>query len=227
MTRGTKKLRILVADDHDLVRRGIRGLLCARRGWRVIGEAANGREAVEKANKLKPDVAIVDISMPELDGLQATRQIREAIPNTEVVVLTMHESDQMVRRVLDAGARGYVLKSDIATQLLKAVKDVSAGKLFLTPRVSDIVLKGFLKTGNQPDPTEHPRAQPTPRELEIIRLLAVGKPNKKIAAELGITLRTVETHRAKIMLKLGLHSLAELIHYAIRHKIVPLPSKSE
>jgi|ERR1700674_274656 len=227
MTRGTKKLRILVADDHDLVRRGIRGLLCARRGWRVIGEAANGREAVEKANKLKPDVAIVDISMPELDGLQATRQIREAIPNTEVVVLTMHESDQMVRRVLDAGARGYVLKSDIATHLLKAVKDVSAGKLFLTPRVSDIVLKGFLKTGNQPDPTEHPRAQPTPRELEIIRLLAVGKPNKKIAAELGITLRTVETHRAKIMLKLGLHSLAELIHYAIRHKIVPLPSKSE
>jgi DNA-binding NarL/FixJ family response regulator len=227
MTRGTKKLRILVADDHDLVRRGIRGLLCARRGWRVIGEAANGREAVEKASKLKPDVAIVDISMPELDGLQATRQIREAIPNTKVVVLTMHESDQMVRRVLDAGARGYVLKSDIATHLVKAVKDVSAGKLFLTPRVSDIVLKGFLKTGNQPDPTAHLRARPTPRELEIIRLLAVGKPNKKIAAELGITLRTVETHRAKIMLKLGLHSLAELIHYAIRHKIVPPPSASE
>jgi DNA-binding NarL/FixJ family response regulator len=217
MTRGTKKLRILVADDHDLVRRGIRGLLCARRGWRVIGEAANGREAVEKASKLKPDVAIVDISMPELDGLQATRQIREAIPNTKVVVLTMHESDQMVRRVLDAGARGYVLKSDIATHLVKAVKDVSAGKLFLTPRVSDIVLKGFLKTGNQPDPTAHLRARPTPRELEIIRLLAVGKPNKKIAAELGITLRTVETHRAKIMLKLGLHSLAEIIHYALRY----------
>jgi DNA-binding NarL/FixJ family response regulator len=219
MTRGTRKLRILVADDHELVRRGIRELLRARRGWTVVGEAANGREAVEKANKLKPDVAIVDISMPELDGLQATRQIREAIPNTEVVVLTMHESDQMVRRVLDAGARGYVLKSDIGTHLVKAVKDVSAGKLFLTPRVSDIVLKGFLKTGNQPDPTEHSRARPTPRELEIIRLLAVGKPNKKIAAELGITLRTVETHRAKIMLKLGLHSLAEIIHYALRHGI--------
>src|ERR1700694_2695290 len=118
MTRGTRKLRILVADDHELVRRGIRELLRARRGWTVIGEAANGREAVEKANKLKPDVAIVDISMPELDGLQATRQIREAIPNTEVVVLTMHESDQMVRRVLDAGALGYALKFDLETQLV-------------------------------------------------------------------------------------------------------------
>src|ERR1700676_566811 len=170
MTRGTKKLRILVADDHDLVRRGIRGLLCARRGWRVIGEAANGREAVEKASNLKRDVAIVDISMPELDGVHGTRQIREAIPNTRVVVLTMHESDQMVRRVLDAGARGYVLKSDIGTHLVKAVRDVSAGHRLLTPRVSDIVLKGFLKTGNQPDPTAQSRARPTPPELEIIRL---------------------------------------------------------
>src|SRR6202140_493487 len=227
MAKGTKRLRILVADDHELVRRGIRAQLRAQRGWTIVGEAMNGREAVEKAGKLKPDVAIVDISMPDLDGLQATRQIREAAPTTKVVVLTMHESDQMVRRVLEAGALGYVLKSDLAAHLVKAVKDVTAGKLFLTPRVSDIVLKGFIKTGNQPDPTEHPRAQPTPRELEIIRLLGVGKPNKKIAAELGITLRTGERHRAKIMLKLGLSSLAELIHYAIRHKIVPLPSKSE
>jgi DNA-binding NarL/FixJ family response regulator len=227
MTRGTKKLRILVADDHELVRRGVRGLLRARRGWTVVGEAANGREAVEKAYKLKPDVAIVDISMPGLEGLQATRQIREAAPDTEVVVLTMHESDQMVRRVLDAGALGYVLKSDLAAHLVKAVKNVSAGKLFLTPRVSDIVLKGFLKTGNQPDPTEHSQARPTPREVDIIRLLAEGKANKEIAAALGITIRTVETHRAKIMLKLGLHSLAELVHYAIRHRIVELPSLSE
>jgi DNA-binding NarL/FixJ family response regulator len=227
MTRGTKKLRILVADDHELVRRGIRGLLRARRGWTVVGEAANGREAVEKAYKLRPDVAIVDISMPDLDGLQATRQIREAVPATKVVVLTMHESDQMVRRVLDAGALGYVLKSDLAAHLVKAVKNVSAGKLFLTPRVSAIVLKGFLKTGNQPDPTEHSQAGPTPREAQIIRLLAEGNANKKIAAELGITIRTVETHRARIMLKLGLHSLAELVHYAIRQKIVELPSSSE
>src|SRR6267143_4888424 len=227
MARGTKRLRILVADDHELVRRGIRGQLSARRGWIIVGEAMNGREAVEKASKLKPDVAIVDISMPHLDGLQATRQIREGTPSTEVVILTMHESDQMVRRVLDAGALGYVLKSDLAKHLVKAVKNVSAGKLFLTPRVSDIVLKGFLKTGNQPGPTENSRPRPTPREVEIIRLLAEGKANKEIGAELGITTRTVETHRARIMLKLGLHSLTELIHYAIRHEIFSAPGPAE
>jgi DNA-binding NarL/FixJ family response regulator len=179
----------------------------------------NGREAVEKANRLKPDVVILDISMPDLDGLQATRRIREVVPTTKVVVLTMHDSDQMVRRVLHAGALGYVLKSDLATQLVKAVKYVSAGKQFLTPRISDMVLNGFLKIGNHVDETDHSQARPTLREIEVIRLLAEGKANKEIAVELGITIRTVETHRAKIMLKLGLHSLTELIHYAIRHKI--------
>ena len=227
MTRSKKRLRILVADDHELVRRGIRGVLRARRGWTVVGEAMNGLEAVEKANRLKPDVAILDISMPDLGGLQATRQIRESIPTTQVVVLTMHESDQMVRRVLDAGALGYVLKSDLATHLVKAVRSVSGGKLFLSPRVSDIVLKGFLTAGNQSEPTEHAQARPTLREVEIIRFLAQGKANKEIAAELGITLRTAETHRARIMVKLGLHSLAELIHYAIRHKIFTTPSARE
>jgi DNA-binding NarL/FixJ family response regulator len=227
MTKGTKPLRILVADDHELVRRGIRALLRARRGWTVVGEAINGREAVEKATRLKPDVAIVDISMPDLDGLRATRRIREAVPTTEVVVLTMHESDQMVRRVLEAGALGYVLKSDLATHLVKAVKNVSAGKLFLTPKVSDIILKGFLATVNQSHPTEHSQVRPNPREVEIIRLLAEGKANKEIAAKLGITTRTVETHRAKIMLKLDLHSLAGLIHYAIRHKIFTAPGAPE
>jgi DNA-binding NarL/FixJ family response regulator len=224
MTRSTKRLRILVADDHELVRRGIRGVLRTRRGWTVVGEAMNGLEAVEKANRLKPDVAILDISMPNLGGLQATRQIRESVPTTQVVVLTMHESDQMVRRVLDAGALGYVLKSDLATQLVRAVKSVSGGKLFLTPRVSDIVLRSFLTTGNQSEPTEHSEAQPTLREVEIISFLAQGKANKEIAAELGISIRTAETHRARIMLKLGLHSLAELIHYAIRHKIFTAPT---
>jgi DNA-binding NarL/FixJ family response regulator len=227
MTRNTKRLRILVADDHELVRRGIRGLLRARRGWTVVGEAMNGLEAVEKAHRLKPDVAILDISMPDLGGLQATRQIRESVPTTQVVVLTMHESDQMVRRVLEAGALGYVLKSDLATHLVKAVKSVSGGKLFLSPRVSDIVLKGFLTAGNRPEPTEHSQARPTLREVEIIRFLAQGKANKEIAAELGITIRTAETHRARIMVKLGLHSLAELIHYAIRHKIFTAPSAKE
>ena len=227
MAKGTKRLRILVADDHELVRRGIRAQLRAQRGWTIVGEAMNGREAVEKAGKLKPDVAIVDISMPDLDGLQATRQIREATPSTKVVVLTMHESDQMVRRVLEAGACAYVLKSDLAAQLVKAVKDVTAGKLFLTPKVSGMVLKGFLKTADQDDSKEHFQGRPTPREVEIIRLLALGKSNKEVGTELGITTRTVETHRAKIMLKLGLHSIAELIHYAIRHRIMPSPGVSE
>jgi DNA-binding NarL/FixJ family response regulator len=215
-----KKLRILIADDHGLVRRGARALLQARHGWRVVGEAANGREAVEKATKLKPDVAIVDISMPELDGIEVVRQIREAVPDTKVLVLTMHESDQMVRRALDAGARGYLLKSDLTDCLAKAVKAIADGKRFLTPKVSEIVLEGFLNTRSQHPQGERAGTRTTPRESEIIRLLAEGKTNKEIATLLGITVRTVETHRSKIMLKLGLHSLAELIHFAMRHEII-------
>jgi DNA-binding NarL/FixJ family response regulator len=214
-----RKLRILIADDHELVRRGVRRILDAQRGWRVVGEAVNGREAVEKTKELKPDIAILDISMPDLDGLQATGQIRETSPDTKVVILTMHESDQMVRRVMSAGARGYALKSDLAGCLVRAVKNVAEGKRFLTPKASEVVLEGFLRIGDQPQKTERLQSQPTPREAEIIRLLAEGKTNKEISAALGITVRTVETHRAKIMLKLGLHSLTGLVHYAIRHKL--------
>jgi DNA-binding NarL/FixJ family response regulator len=181
-----------------------------------VGEAANGREAVEKAIKLKPDVAILDIGMPELDGFEATRQILKAVPDTKILVLTMHESDQMVRRALEAGARGYLLKSDLTECLAKAVKAVADGKRFLTPKVSEIVLDGFLKTSSEHQQPERRGTRITTRELEIVRLLAEGKSNKEIATQLGITVRTVETHRAKIMLKLGLHSLADLIHYAIR-----------
>jgi DNA-binding NarL/FixJ family response regulator len=215
-----KKLRILIADDHELVRRGIRGLLRAQSGWKIAGEVKNGREAVEKAKKLRPDVIILDIGMPNLDGLEATRQIREAVPNTVILILTMHESNQMVRRVLEAGARGYVLKSDLAGHLVKAVKAVSKGRVYLTPKVSEIVLKEFVNRGIESRRRESSHVRPTPRETEVIRLLAEGKTNKAIASELGITTRTVETHRAKVMLKLGLHSLTQLIHYAIRHNIV-------
>jgi DNA-binding NarL/FixJ family response regulator len=214
-----KTLRILIADDHGLVRRGARAILHSRRGWRVVGEAVDGREAVQKAIDLKPDVAVVDIGMPELDGVEVARQIREAVPDTEVLVLTMHESDQMVRRALDAGARGYLLKSDLTESLVKAVKDVSQGKRFLTPKVSEIVLEGFLKSRSRRQQGVKAGAATTPRETEIIRLLTEGKTNKETAAQLGITVRTVETHRAKIMLKLGLHSLTELIHYAMRQGI--------
>jgi DNA-binding NarL/FixJ family response regulator len=215
-----KQLRILIADDHEFVRSGIRGLLRVQRGWKVAGEATNGREAVEKATMLKPDVAIIDFSMPELDGLQATRQIREATPNTGIVMLTMHESGQMVRRVLGAGALGYVLKSDLAGCLVKAVRDASKGRRFLSPKVSEIVVDGFLTSENVSARTGESQVQLTPRELQVIRLLAEGSTNKEVAGELQITVRTVETHRAKIMLKLGLHSLGELIQYAIRKKII-------
>jgi DNA-binding NarL/FixJ family response regulator len=218
--KNVKKLRILIADDHELVRRGIREVLHSRQGWRVAGEAATGREAVAKAKELKPDVAVVDIGMPELDGIEAARQIRESVPEIKILVLTMNESDFMIRRALDAGADGYLLKSDLTVCLQKAVSAIAAGKRFLTPKVSEIVLEGFLKAKTQNQLGNAEAVRITPRETEIIRLLAEGKSNKEISALLQITVRTAETHRAKIMLKLGIHSLAELIHYAMRHEIV-------
>jgi DNA-binding NarL/FixJ family response regulator len=214
-----RKLRILVADDHGLVRRGARSVLHSRRGWRVVAEAESGREAVEKAIEVKPDVAVVDIGMPDLDGIEVTRRIREAVPDTKVVVMTMHDSDAMVRRALDAGALGYLLKSDLSECLGRAVKAVAEGKRFLTPKASEVVLEGFLKTRRHQQ-GERAERRLTPRELEVVRLLAEGKVNKEIAGLLGIAVRTVETHRSKIMLKLGLHSLAELIHYSMRHGII-------
>src|SRR5690242_13753595 len=219
MGKNKNTLRIVVADDHELVRRGIRDFLQAQRDWRVVGEAMSGREAVEIVKKLKPDIAIVDITMPDMDGLEVTRRIQDLARETQILILTMHESDQMVRRVLEMGARGYVLKSDMAAHLFQAVKDLANGKISLTPKVSAMVLEGFLK-GGEAKYVENGHAHPTPREVEVIRLLAEGKSNKEIAAELGITLRTVETHRAHIMMKMGLHSLPELIHYAIRDKII-------
>ena len=214
-----KNLRILIADDHELVRRGARGVLHSRRGWRIVGEAANGQEAVEKAIDLKPDIALVDISMPELDGIEAVRQIRHAVPTAKILVLTMHESDRMVQRALDAGAQGYILKSDLTECLVKAVKSISDGDPFLTPRVSRIMLEGSLKAKRERQQQQRAGARTTPRETEIIHLLAEGRTNKEIAALLEIAVRTVEGHRARIMLKLGFHSLTELIHYAIRQGI--------
>ena len=215
-----RNLRILIADDHGLLRRGVRTILQARRGWKIVGEAANGREALEKTLKLKPDVAVLDISMPELDGLEVTRQIRKSLPDVKVLVLTMHESVQMIRKALDAGATGYLLKSDLINHLPKAVKAVAENKCFLTPKISEIILQGFINAGNNPNEVKPADPRITPREMEIIRLLAEGKSNKELATQLGISVRTVEAHRGKIMLKLGLHSLAELIHYAMRNEII-------
>ena len=220
MMKNKNTLRIVTADDHELVRRGIRGLLEAQKDWKVVGEAIGGREAIETVKKLKPDIAIIDITMPDMDGLEVTRRIREVARETKILILTMHESDQMVRRVLEMGARGYVLKSDMAAHLVQAVKDLANGKISLTPKVSEMVLEGFLKGRKESKPPENGHARPTPRETEIIRLLAEGKMNKEIAAALGITVRTVETHRARIMMKMGFHSVTELVHYAIRDKII-------
>src|SRR2546430_7793188 len=190
MRKNKDTLRIVVADDHELVRRGIRDLLLEQPDWKVVGEAVGGRKAIEMVKKLKPDIAIVDITMPDMDGLEVTRRIRDAARETQVLILTMHESDQMVRRVLEMGARGYVLKSDMAAHLVQAVRDLANGKISLTPKVSTMVLEGFLKGGESRQP-ENGHARPTPREVEIIRHLAEGKfplraawdaPGRKYAA---------------------------------------------
>ena len=213
-------LRIVIADDHELVRRGIRSMLKAHRTWQVVAEACDGIEAVKLSQTLRPQLLIMDITMPKLDGLEAARRILKDSPGTKILILTMHESDQMVRRVLETGARGYVLKSDLAGQLVQAVREVSEGRLFLTPKVSDIVLRAFLDEKKRSRDGAGQETKLTNREQEIVRLLAAGKSNKEVGATLGITVRTAETHRAKIMLKLGVHSVAELIHYAMEQGLV-------
>jgi len=213
-------LRILVADDHEVVRRGLRALLESRPGWEVCGEATTGREAVEKARELKPDLVVLDITMPELNGLEATRQILKALPRTEVLVLTIHESEQVVHEVLEAGARGYVLKSDAGRDLVAAVQALSQHKPFLTLGVTEMMLGAYQKGGL---PQEEPGASHSPlspREREIVQLLAEGRSNKDVATTLNISVKTVETHRANIMLKLNLHSIGDLVRYAIRNGII-------
>lgn len=217
MSEGPKRIRVLLADDHEFVRKGIRGLLNAKRKWRVVGEARDGAEAVEKARKLKPDIVILDIDMPKMNGLEATPRIREAVPHAKIVILTLHESGEIVRRALEAGARGLVLKSDLAEKLITALTEISRSKLFLTPRVSEIVMQEFLQRDNASKQASPSDAKPSRRETAVIRLLSEGKANKEIASELGISVRTAEAHRANAMKKLGLNSLAELIHYALQH----------
>jgi DNA-binding NarL/FixJ family response regulator len=213
-------IRILLADDHDVVRRGLSALLANRPDWQVVGEAQNGREAVSLAVKLKPSVAVLDLSMPELNGLEATRQIRKEVPETEVLVFSMYESEQFVRDLLAAGARGYVLKSDVTTQLLIAVETVARHKPFFTSEVAERVLEGFLKLGELSGMEGSASGILTPREREIVQLLAEARSNKEVSTILGISVKTVETHRASIMRKLGISSIVDLVHYAIRNNLV-------
>jgi DNA-binding NarL/FixJ family response regulator len=182
-------LRILIADDHEVARRGVRQLLETHPGWDVVGEAAAGEEAVTRAAELKPDVVVLDITMPGLSGLGAARQILKSHPRTEVLILTMHESEHMVRQVLDTGARGYVLKTDAGRELVAAVDALSQHKQYFTSKVADMVLKGYLGEGGGGD-GEGALRRLTPREIEVLHMLAVGKSNKDVAFTLDISIKT-------------------------------------
>jgi DNA-binding NarL/FixJ family response regulator len=206
-----------VADDHQVVRTGLRALLESKAGWQVCAEAANGREAVEKAGELRPDVAVLDIGMPLLNGVEATRQIHKVSPQTEILILTMHDSEHMVQGVLDAGARGYMLKDDADRNLLAAVEALRRHKPYLSSRVSAAASRTASSGGTK---GERPARRLTPREREIVQLLAEGKSNKEIASYLNISVKTAETHRANIMLKLNFHSVTELVRYAVKNRII-------
>ncbi|RPI51591.1 MAG: DNA-binding response regulator [Acidobacteria bacterium] len=210
-------VRILIADDHEVVRQGVRAVLEGQPRWVVCGEASTGREAVAQALELRPDIVVLDISMPEMNGLEATRQIRRTMP-AKILILTVHESDQVVSEVLDAGAHGYVLKTDAGRTLVEAIRALLHHKEFLTKRVHGVAARpagsrlaaaATLASGRL-----------TAREREVLQLLTEGKSNKEIGVVLGITTKTAETHRTHIMAKLNLHSMSELVRYAIRNRII-------
>jgi DNA-binding NarL/FixJ family response regulator len=212
-------LRLLIADDHEMVRQGLRAVLSAKPGWEICGEAATGREAVEKARQLRPHLAILDITMPELNGLEAARQIRQTLPTTEVLVLTMHESEELVRELLAAGVRGYLLKSDAGRLLVEAVESVRQGKPFFTGKIAELVLAGYL------DPEKRRQGRGgarllTSREREIVQLIAEAKSTKEIADALGISVKTAETHRTNLMRKLKVRTVSQVVRYAIRNRII-------
>jgi DNA-binding NarL/FixJ family response regulator len=213
-------LRILVADDHDVVRQGLRSLLESRTGWEVCGEASHGREAVEMSVALKPEIVIMDIAMPTMTGLEATRQILKASPKTQVIVLTMHESEELLREVLDAGARGYVLKTDKGRELISAVDAVCNHNTFFTSRVAEMVLHGYLETSNGALKPMNRAQSLTPREKEVLHLVADGKSNKEVAAGLSISVKTAEAHRINIMRKLNAQSVVDLVKYAMRNNML-------
>jgi DNA-binding NarL/FixJ family response regulator len=210
-------LRILVADDHEVVRKGVRALLEAHPDWQVLGEAIDGREAVEIASQTHPDVVILDIGMPGLNGLDAARQVHKVSPDSRILILTMHESEQIVQAVIDSGAMGYVLKSDAGRDLVAAIEALGKRKQFFTSRVAERVLERGSGVGAEGERWE--AVTLTSREREVIQLLAEGKSNKEVGDILGISVRTAETHRTNIMRKLGSHSLSDLVRYAIRNRI--------
>ena len=214
-------LKILIADDHEIVRQGVRNLLENETDLEVCAEATIGRDAVSLAEKFQPDVAILDLSMPDLNGLEAARQIRKLSPKTRVLIFTMHEAEQLVHEVFNAGVAGYVLKSDAGRHLVTAIRSVADGNHYFSSKLSEVIFGGFLKrdTPHSPSPSGDD-AKPTSREREIIQLLAEGNSNKEVAATLGISVKTAETHRATLMKKLNFHSISDLVRYAIRNHMI-------
>lgn len=219
------KLRILIADDHEVVRRGLCALLESHDGWEVCGDARDGREAVEKVRQLKPDVVILDVGMPNLNGLAATRQLLEHDPQQKIIVLTITDSDHVIREALDAGACGFVLKSDAARDLVSAVEALEHNRMFLTPRVNEMVLAGFLGKGPHGPNSDSPKLPKlTPREREVIQLLAEGKSSREVAAILNLSTKTAETHRSNVMRKFGFHSIRDIVVYAVKNDIIQVQS---
>lgn len=213
-------LRILIADDHAVIREALRGLIAERADWQLCGEARNGREAVEFAKRLHPDVVVLDLSMPELNGLEATRQIRKQLPSVEVLIFTMHDTEDLVTQVIAAGARGYLLKADAVSHLEHAMDALAQHKPYFAPAVSQMMLDAVAKSAESETSSALEQRTLTVRECEIIQLLAEGKSNKAISGLLDLSVTTVQTHRAAIMRKLDIKSIAELVRYAVRNKII-------
>jgi DNA-binding NarL/FixJ family response regulator len=213
-------LRLLVADDHEIFRAGVRSLLEVQPGWQVVAEAADGREAVAKAAEVRPDVALLDIGMPVMNGLEAGRQIVQNGPRTKILMLTVHDSDAMINNVLMVGARGYLLKTDAARDLVSAVKAVQCDNTFFTAKVAEIVLTSFMNNGERTYARESLGGRLTPRQCEIVQLVAEGRSTKEVATLLNISVKTAETHRANLMRRLNCHSAAELVRYALRNQII-------
>lgn len=218
-------LRIFVADDHEVVRRGICSLLTSHSGWEICGEAADGREAVEKVAQLKPDIVVLDIGMPALNGLEAARQILHNDPHQKIAILSITDSEQVIQEALRAGAKAYILKSDGAKDLMVAIEALQLNRTYFNSRIGQIVLNGFLNMGKMPSKRASILPDLTAREREIVQLLAEGKSTKEVAVTLGVSVKTAETHRSNLMRKLGLHCLSELVLYAVRNNIVQVPGE--
>jgi DNA-binding NarL/FixJ family response regulator len=213
-------VRILVADDHDIIRRGLKQLLAARPGWNVCAEAKTGREAVALAEQFKPEIVVMDISMPELNGLEAARRIRKVLPKTEIVILSLHFSDQLVQEIVSSGARAYVMKSDADRDLVAAIEALGNHRPFFTAQAANILFDDFRKTNGRGEPQVPSRGRLTSREREILQLIAEGRSSKEVAAALNLSVKTAETHRANIMRKLDMHSISELVRYAVKNQII-------